>query len=165
MQQFSHYEIDAIADASPIRERHIVKEYLTAVRFGRNYPHMLETAVEDAKRALANHKKATARPVVGQFANERGYSDVTPWEIVAVSKSGKSITVRSMNYEMDESGPKPEIIPGGFAGHCTNQHAVEWICTPNPEGYTRTIRLSGRGWDKGRFHVSDHPERFYDFNF
>lgn len=165
MQQLTWRQIDEIADASPRRERHLVQRYLMAVSFGRKNPNMRDTALDDAKGALADYKKATARPVVGQFANERGYSDTTPWEIVAVSKSGKSITVRSMNYEMDPNGPKPEIIPGGFAGHCTNQHEVEWICTTDPDGYTRTIRLSDRGWDKGRFHVSDHPVRFYDFNF
>lgn len=165
MQALAFTEIRAITDASPIRERDAVRKYLEAVSFGRAYPRSVDLALEDAATALADYAKLTARPTVGQFANEQMYSDVKPWEIIAVSKSGKSMTVRSMNYEIDPTGPAPEIVPGGFAGHCVNQREVKYICTSDPDGFTRTIRLSSKGWDKGRFSVSDRPVRFYDFNF
>ena len=165
MAYLSFSQIGDIISNSPIYERHAVRNYLQAVSYGQGHPDSADFALEDAKRALAEYKKLTARPVVGQFANEQMYSDVSPWEIIAVSKSGKSMTVREMHAEIDPDGPRPEIAPGGFAGHCTNQREVKYICTPKPDGHTRTIRLSGRGWDKGRFSVSDRPVRFYDFNF
>lgn len=102
-------------------------------------------------------------PRVGLYANYYGYSDVYPHEIIKVN-TAKTITIRSMKYERDPDW-KPEIIPGGFAGHCVNQSTQKWIITSDPNGSVQKIRLSSRGWSKGRFHVEDAPNYYYDYNF
>jgi hypothetical protein len=104
---------------------------------------------------------------MNQYANQYGYSDVYPFEVVNVI-SDKTIEVREMDAERDES-VKLEWAPGGFAGHCINQRDQKWFITSNPNNPVIRIRLSAKkGWqDKHgrRFGLSDKPVRFYDYNF
>ena len=104
---------------------------------------------------------------MNQYANQYGYSDVYPFEVVNVI-SDKTIEVREMDAERDES-VKLEWAPGGFAGHCINQRDQKWFITSNPSNPVIRIRLSAKkGWqDKHgrRFGLSDKPVRFYDYNF
>jgi uncharacterized membrane protein len=101
------------------------------------------------------------------FANHIGYSDIEPFEVVKVI-SDKTIEIRRMEAERDLTW-KPEIIPGGFAGHCVNQNEQRWNITSNEKNQTIRIRLSkNKGWkDKhGRqFKLSDKPRKYYDYNF
>lgn len=104
---------------------------------------------------------------MNKFANQYGYSDVYPFEVVRVI-SDKTIEVREMDAERDES-VKLEWAPGGFAGHCLNQRDQKWFITSNESNPVIRIRLSAKkGWqDKHgrRFGLSDQPVRFYDYNF
>jgi hypothetical protein len=104
---------------------------------------------------------------MNQYANQYGYSDVYPFEVVNVI-SDKTIEVREMDAERDDS-VKLEWAPGGFAGHCINQRDQKWFITSNPNNPVIRIRLSAKkGWqDKHgrRFGLSDKPVRFYDYNF
>jgi hypothetical protein len=104
---------------------------------------------------------------MNKFANQYGYSDVYPFEVVKVV-SDKTVEVREMEAERDES-VKLEWVVGGFAGHCTNQHDQKWHITSNDSNPVVRIRLSKSGvWkDKhGRkFGLSEQPVRFYDYNF
>ena len=102
-------------------------------------------------------------PKIGLFANYYGYSDVHPHEIVEVN-TAKTITIRSMKYDRDPNW-KPEIIPGGFAGHCVNQSSQKWNITSDPAGSIQKIRLSSKGWGRGKFHVEAEPNYYYDYNF
>lgn len=106
-------------------------------------------------------------------ANRQGHSDVTPFEIVAVACSKTSVQprrmkIRAVDYVRDPSW-SPNIIPGGFAGHCDNNHDQRWIYTSNPANRVFDIRLhkDGRWYDAhgGRYNLSDKPVRFYDYNF
>ena len=54
-----------------------------------------------------------------KFANQIGYSDVNPFEVIRVV-SDKTIEIRAMNAERDNS-VKMEFISGGFSAHCANQ--------------------------------------------
>ena len=99
-------------------------------------------------------------------ANMHGWSDVTPFEIVRVV-SPKPIEVRAMIAEQDESF-KPEIIPGGFAGHCVNQGQQKWNYKPAPEGMVLRARLRKDGnfhSNYGKHVLSTEPRKFYDYNF
>ena len=101
-----------------------------------------------------------------QYANQYGYSDVTPFEVVRVV-SEKCLEVREMDAEL-APGERPEIIPGGFAGHCTNQRSLKYTITSNPENRVVRIRLGKKGWKDAHGHkygLSDKPVRFYDYNF
>lgn len=100
------------------------------------------------------------------FANQIGYSDIEPFEIIRVI-SNKTIEIRAMNAERDPNW-KPEIIPGGFSGHCINQDEQRWIITPRWEAPVVRIRLGKKGWrDKygSRYSLSNKPCKFYDYNF
>ena len=101
------------------------------------------------------------------YANLICYSDVFPFEVLAVSKSGKQITVRAMRAERDPSW-KPEIIPGGFLGHCVNQADQRWIITPNEGGEPMKAhkRADGYFWSAfGKHRIEAQPRAFYDYNF
>jgi hypothetical protein len=101
-----------------------------------------------------------------QYANQIGYSDVTPFEVVR-AVSDKCLEVREMDAEL-APGERPEIIPGGFAGHCTNQRSLRYDITSNPENRIVRIRLGKQGWksaDGRKFGLSDKPVYFYDYNF
>ena len=101
------------------------------------------------------------------YANQLGYSDITPYEIVR-RISGKTVEIREMNSERDPTW-KPEFVVGGYAGHCTNQHMQRWIITPDLSASVRRIRLSKTGvWKDAyghKYELSETPRRFYDYNF
>ena len=101
------------------------------------------------------------------YANQIGYSDVNPFEVVRVI-SDKTIEIRAMDAERDES-VKMNFIPGGFSAHCDNQADQKWNITSNEENPVFRIRLSkNRGWqDKygQRFKLANAPRKFYDYNF
>lgn len=106
----------------------------------------------------------TEKVKVGMYCNESGYSDVRPYEVVGVNESGKTITIREMDSKLVDSW-KPEMVEGGFAGHCTNNHDQNYEYSSIENGYTMKVRLSTKGWGKGKFHISYIPIRFYDYNF
>lgn len=97
------------------------------------------------------------------YANEYGYSDVHPYEVVRII-SDKTIEVRRMKATRDPNW-KPVFHAGGFSAHCSNQHEQRWIYESNTDAETIRIRKSKKGWCKGRFKVNDKPVRFYDYNF
>jgi hypothetical protein len=102
-----------------------------------------------------------------QYANEYGWSDVTPYEVVRVV-SDKTIEVRRMNSVRSNPENNLGFAPGGFVGHCSRQSEQEWIITSSDTATVIRIRLGKHGWkDKygNRFKLSDKPVRFYDYNF
>lgn len=101
-----------------------------------------------------------------KYANERGWSQTYPFEIVKVI-SPTTLEIRAMDHERDPNWV-PEFIPGGFAAHCTNQHAQTWFYKSNLNARPIRIRLNKKGqWvHKGRrFNLADAPKYFYDYNF
>jgi len=100
-------------------------------------------------------------------ANHLGYSDVNPFEVVR-HVSDKCIEVRAMEAERDF---QPNIVPGGFAGHCTNNTESEqkWKITSNPDNPVRRVRLHKNGQWKdshgNRYQPANAPRKFYDYNF
>jgi len=110
------------------------------------------------------YNKGLAKVKVGMFINHFGYSDVTPYEIVGVNKSGKTIKVREMDAKLVD-GWKPEILEGGFSGHCANNRTQEYTYKSNKNNPTFILRKSKIGFGKGKYKVSSIPRRFYDYNF
>ena len=105
------------------------------------------------------------KPEVGMGATQTGWSDSTPYEIIEVSPSGKTITLRKMDAVIDPEW-KPEMVVGGFAGHTTNNHSQRWMITPNPAGVVKKARMTKKGWhcDMGEV-VVGVARKFYDYNF
>jgi hypothetical protein len=99
-------------------------------------------------------------------ANHFGYTDTNPFEIIRVV-SDKTIEIRSMNAERDF---EPNIIPGGFAGHCTNntESAQKWKITSDETAPVIRIRFGKKGWkdaNGNRYGLDTKPRKFYDYNF
>ena len=105
---------------------------------------------------------------IKKYANELGYTDVKPYEVIKVI-SDKTVVIRRMDAELDPSW-KPDWIVGGFSSICTNQSKQKWIITSSDKWIPIRIRKSKHGQDiwinQGqRFHMSDEPVNFYDYNF
>lgn len=98
-----------------------------------------------------------------KYANMHGYSDIEPYEIVRVI-SDKTIEIKAMKAELDPNW-KPDFVVGGFAGTVTNNESQRWIITSDPTAEPFRIRLSKKGWGRGRFFLSLVPRYFYDYNF
>jgi len=101
-----------------------------------------------------------------QYANQYGYSDVTPFEVVR-TVSERCLEVREMDAERDESVAL-EFAVGGFSAVCTNQRQQKWFINQNAQNPVIRIRLNKKGWqDKygRRFNLADQPVKFYDYNF
>ena len=104
-----------------------------------------------------------------RYANRHGWSDVHPYEIIRVV-SAQTLEVRALDAKLADDW-KPEIIPGGFAGHCINQNSQRWEYCSNETCPTIRIRLSrqaGRGWrdaQGSRFRLGKSPMMYHDYNF
>ena len=101
-----------------------------------------------------------------RYLNAQGWSDVTPFEVLSITPSGKTAIVREMKAERDPSWT-PIFISGGFADHCVDNKEQKWIITPDADGFVTKVRLTKKGWKSvmGCHVASDKPVKFYDFNF
>ena len=99
----------------------------------------------------------------GNYFTEWGYSQSYPW--VEVKRTAKTVTLAKVEVGPDPEW-KPEIIPGGFAGHCTNQHEQTWLFKKIEDRITKTIRLTKKGWSRKGTGFSEGVAReFFDYNF
>jgi hypothetical protein len=102
-----------------------------------------------------------------KFANQFGWTDVNPVEIVKVI-SDKTLEVRGMDAEIDPSFKLDEVA-GGFFSHVKNNRDQKWIIKSDPKSQVYRIRKSKHGVWKcrgGSRHIlSDEPIKFYDYNF
>lgn len=101
------------------------------------------------------------------YANESGYSDMYPYEIVKVV-SENTIEIRPMDAERDDS-VKLKWVPGGFAGHCVNQGEQKWFYKSNPDNPVKRIRRRKDGYFYSgyntRYYLEQEPRKFHDYNF
>lgn len=104
---------------------------------------------------------------VGDHAHINHYTDITPCTVIKRTRT--TITVRHDDGELDGNW-KPEIIQGGFVGHCVNnrEQMDHYIIHENPNGYVETFRWSKK-YNKFRNASGEscYPEwaMFYDYNF
>jgi hypothetical protein len=107
---------------------------------------------------------------IGDRVNVSGYSDTNPATIIAVSKSGKVVTVRMDRAEKGDW--QPNWVAGGFAGTMINQSQQEWNIFEDPNGHTRKFSLRNSGnWVEVGSGMRDGARlkqgwaKYYDFNF
>ena len=103
---------------------------------------------------------------IGTFLNNHLFTDVAPFQIVRLTKSGKTAYVRAVKVERHPDW-KPETIAGGFCGHTVNNYEQFWKYG-ELEGPEYAVRLTKSGWKSklgGRHIPADKPKRFYDYNF
>lgn len=99
----------------------------------------------------------------GKYFTEIGYSQSYPW--MEIKRTATTVTLARVIVERDPEFT-PEIVPGGFVGHCTNQHAQTWLYRGIKPTDTVTIRKTQRGWsNKGVKFIEDLALEFYDWNF
>jgi len=101
------------------------------------------------------------------YANECGYNDVNPHEVVEVRTPGKMM-IRRMETKLDPTW-KMDFERGGFFGHVHNDRTQRWFITPDPTMPVRAIRKhkNGKWFDKHgtRYNIADEPYKFHDHNF
>jgi len=104
---------------------------------------------------------------VGDGATVTLYTDSHACTVIAVSKSGKTITLQRDKATLGADF-KPKFTLGGFAGHCTNQHEQYWTYEPDPNGKIYSARLGKFGWKVGGLRglrVTRGRHEFHDYNF
>lgn len=105
------------------------------------------------------------------------YTDAEAGTII--KKTAKTITMQEDHAKLDNW--KPEIIPGGFAGHCVNQHEQKYTYERNERGSIIKVSLrtcidtegnerrmwkrSGTGVRQGGGNVYPGRRKFHDYNF
>ena len=126
------------------------------------------------RRAETEQFKVTG-PVVGQGMTESMYSDAHSYTIIAISKSGKQITLQRdkrvlLNGVGSGEADALTFSPGGFVGHTSG--IQRWATEPDTEGKVRKAYLNklGRWRMSGSTGVGCgfvHPGRneHYDHNF
>lgn len=104
-------------------------------------------------------------PTLGGGATICHYSDRIACTVTRISPSGKTIWMQEDTADLD--GWKPEVIAGGFAGHCVNNAEQTYKYSPNPDG---VVHRAGRRKD-GRYctthgkPVIPGRRHFHDYNF
>lgn len=97
------------------------------------------------------------------YFTEYGYSQSYPW--VEIARTAKTVTLAKVVVKADPEW-KPNILPGGFAGHCDNQHAQTWLFDKIDVYHTVTIRATKLGWSRKGVKFRENVAReFYDYNF
>ncbi len=106
-------------------------------------------AVRTARNSYEAHRTAEINEVadaisslsVGDGVAVSLWTDIEAYTII--KKTPTTMTLQEDKAVLCPSF-KPEFIPGGFAGHCTNQRGQKYTYEPNPEG--AIIKISLRRW-------------------
>jgi hypothetical protein len=109
---------------------------------------------------MTNLNPTTAN--VGDGATLIHYTDRTAYTIIG--KTAKSLTLQR---DRAKRLTDPVIVPGGFAGHCTNNNDIKYEYSPDPKGQIVKAHWSEK---KQRYFVQGTPvsagrSEFYDYNF
>jgi hypothetical protein len=95
------------------------------------------------------------------------WSDRHAYTVIA--RTAKTLTIQQDKATLDPNF-KPEWIPGGFAGHCTNSEDQEWSYERDPNGRIEKCRWSekyGR-WQTGSdgsIKIIRGRHEYHDYNF
>lgn len=105
------------------------------------------------------------KPQPGDGATICHYSDRTACTVIRVSPSGKTVWVRADTATLDDW--KPEILPGGFSGHCVNNSEQKYIYQANPDGavHRASLRKDGRFRTTNGERLISGRHHFHDYNF
>jgi len=112
-------------------------------------------------------KKEMPTVFVGQGVTKHGWSQSYAHTVVAVSPSGKTLTLQ--RDKAVRSNRETDIVTaGGFCAHTEHPDGQQWDITPNPHGQiikARWSRAKGNFYSHGaKVSVHYHAE-YYDYNF
>lgn len=109
------------------------------------------------------------RPQVGMGVTISLYSDRYTYTIIAISSSGKQLTLQRDKVILNKDF-KPDFHVGGFVGHVSNQEDQSYTYERDLEGEKVIARMSKSGVFYAR-KISTKPialnvrREFYDYNF
>lgn len=146
------------------------------------YNHSSRNAVSEytARRTAEINADADAIAAlpVGAHISVSLYTDINAYTII--KKTATTILLQADKATLDPNW-KPEFIPGGFAGHCTNQRDQTYTYDRDPNGATIKISLrrskdengnerrrwkkAGVGTFEGGGNVYPGRRKFHDYNF
>lgn len=137
---------------------------LWAEEHGKAHDYTYENVEAQIDR-VAENMICPANINIGDGATVCLWSDKHAATVIKVTAS--TVTVQYDTAILDPDF-KPEWIPGGFAGHCTNQDEQTYTYERNPKGRVETYRWSNK---YGTYGTPDNPRlikgrhEFYDYNF
>lgn len=112
--------------------------------------------------------KNSITPAIGMGVTGTIWTDREAMTITRISPSGKTFWA-TLDKATRKPEWKPEIIPGGFAGHCVNNSSQEYDYEPQPDGPERCFKLNKKGeWTcrKSYSRVTlGKRSAFYDYHF
>lgn len=110
----------------------------------------------------------------GDLATYSLYTDAHAGRVVEIKRNGKEVVFQEDCATLSANW-KPEVSPGGFVGHCTNNDDQQWEYRPNSEGVLIVFTLRRwrgvRMWTvkgdtpDGRNRLSLGQHHFHDYNF
>lgn len=105
----------------------------------------------------------------GEYLTETLWSDTVAWKVIG--RTATTLKLQEVEVQRDPAW-QPNILPGGFAGHCTNQNEQTWLYAGLADK-TCTVRLvksryngQEKMWgSKGRSFIANGARHKYDYNF
>ena len=137
-------------------------------RYGDSFNTALEAEAFIEKRNVPHPEIVRQFSIIKEncsYANNGGYSDITPYEIVRVI-SDKTKEIRQLDCE--KLPWKKDWHEGGFSGHLANQDEQKWDIKSNEENPIIKARLRKDGYFHsvvGKHYIEKSPRKFYDYNF
>ena len=131
---------------------------------GPNPEFFLETAEQNLKDYFA--RRLFPEDVqIGDGVTICLWSDM--YAATIIKKTDRTVTVQRDKAILDPNF-KPEWIPGGFAGHCTNQDEQTYTYERDPNGELYRFHWSDKHCTYGRpgnLRLIKGRHEFYDYNF
>jgi len=92
------------------------------------------------------------------------YTDRHAYTVIA--RTAKTLTIRRDKATLNPCF-KPEIIPGGFVGHCVNQDEQSYTYEENPDAMPEKCYWSEKrgGWQSHGRRIIRGRHEFFDYNF
>lgn len=167
-QELKQLEVDEKKFAETVRERFGCRwwESKEASRYywdngGTDFMHKKEAIEFDIYRELNREIE------VGEGVTYCLWSDKHACTVIARTRC--TLTIQRDKAILDPNF-KPEWIPGGFAGHCTNQDEQSYTYERDPNGQIYKCRWSEKNGrfqtgSDGSIRIARGRHEFYDYNF
>lgn len=161
-------KIDSANAEYILNDNSFQSKFDTAQRFeAKGDTEMVEHIVGDLQKFAEEYNEKNLTPAnvqVGEGVTMHLYSDAHAGTII--KKTKLSITVQRDKATLDPNF-KPEIVVGGFAGHCTNQNEQTYSYERDENGTIETFRWSKKynRYQNKSVNVYKGRHEFYDYNF
>lgn len=163
------FAIDPVNAVYIMQEPEVMKEFEWATHYylkGRlDMAAYTFARAKELVRSFGERRLTPANVKVGDGVTVNLWSDRHAATVIKVTKN--TVTVRRDTATLNPDF-KPEIIPGGFVGHCINQDEQTYTYKPDEKGTVYTFHWSKkyrRYGQPGNLTLSKGRHEFYDYNF